>query len=125
MISLYRLRSVALMIRAARTHQRYNSVCTLYCTACAWFFVRAEGLPALDRDDQRPQRVNVPRCSEDVRVNSARNATQSLYFAIQLRMRTTKVQRLNRVSSLRWTRLTECRIVWPEDDHLGLPTAMN
>ena len=119
----------ALMIRAARTHQRYNSVCILYCTAYAWFFVRAEGLPAVDRDDQRLQRVNVPRCSEDVfsrlRVNSTRNAKQNLHFPSILSLQTTKVQRLNRVSSLQWTRLPECGIAWPQDDHLEPPTEMN
>ena len=59
------------LIRAART-QRYTRGSILYYTAYAWFFVRAEGLPALHRDDQRVQlqRVNVPRSSEDARVNS-------------------------------------------------------
>ena len=113
----------ALIIRAARTHQTYSSVCSLYCTAYAWFFVSAEGLPALDRDHQWLQRVNVPRCSEDVRVNSTRNAKQNIHVASKFRLRTTKVERLNRVSSLQWTRLTECCIVWPEDDHLELPTS--
>ena len=87
----------------------------------------AEGLPALDGDDQWLQRVNafmnVPRCSEDVRVNSTRNAKQNIHVARIFRLRTTKVEPLNRVSSLQWTRLTECCIVWPEDDHLELPTS--
>ena len=95
----------ALMIRAARAHQRYNNVCVLYCTAYTWFCVRAERLPTLDGDDQRLQRVNVPRCAEDVRVNSTRKPKQNIHSVSMLRLRTTQVQRLNRVSSLQWTRL--------------------